>query len=481
LKQTEKKELAMSEKFLWGSATASYQCEGAWNEDGKGISMWDVFSHGSPQNINNVTGDVASDHYHRYEEDFKMMADSNQNSYRFSISWPRLIPEGTGPVNKKGVDFYHGMIDSMIKYGLEPNLTLYHWDLPEALQKKGGWENRETACAFADYARLCFKEYGGKVKIWTTINEPKYSTFAMYFAGNYPPNIQDGRRLIIAAYNTMFASALAIREFRGFPGIGSIGIVADYDPVYGVDNTPQTGLAKRMADNVCNNWVTDTAVKGTFPPDLVEQLAKSYSLDFVEENDKAIFMDGRVDFLGINYYCRSLVRPYTGGDSMRAANNTGKNDTSIDAGGFKRLMAVKGMFEQIAPLSGNITDWGFEIFPEGMYLAMKDIQDKYGDIPVYITENGLGIREKPVDGTIDDVHRIKFLEGHIKEMLRAKKEGVNVKGYYVWSTFDLYSWVNGYEKRYGLVYVDFENNLKRIPKKSYYWYQNFIKQFEEAK
>ena len=162
----------MNGKFLWGSATASYQCEGAWDEDGKGLSMWDVFSHESQLNINQVTGDIASDHYHRYEEDFKLMAEGGQNSYRFSLSWPRLIPDGTGAVNPKGVAFYHQMIDSMLAHGLEPNVTLYHWDLPEALQQKGGWENRETAYAFAEYAKLCFAEYGGKVKLWVTINEP---------------------------------------------------------------------------------------------------------------------------------------------------------------------------------------------------------------------------------------------------------------------------------------------------------------------
>jgi beta-glucosidase/6-phospho-beta-glucosidase/beta-galactosidase len=471
----------MGEKFLWGSATASYQCEGAWDEDGKGISMWDVFSHESPGNINHVTGDVASDHYHRYEEDFRMMAESSQNSYRFSLSWPRLIPNGTGAVNPKGIAFYHRMIDSMLSHGLEPNLTLYHWDLPEALQQSGGWENRETAHAFAEYARICFKEYGGKVKIWTTINEPKYSTFAMYLAGNYPPNVQDGQRLIAAAYNTMLASALAVREFRKFNDIGDIGIVADYDPVYGIDDSPKTKWAMRMADNVNNNWVTDTAVNGEFPADLVENLAKTHDLSFAKEADRAVFKDGKVDFLGINYYCRSLVRPYVSGETMRFINNTGKNNASGTADGFKRLMVIKGLFEQVMPLEGNITDWGFEVYSEGMYLALKDLQKKYGDVPIYITENGLGIREEVINGQLDDSKRITFLEEHIKEVLRARKDGVKVKGYYVWSSFDLYSWVNGYEKRYGLVYVDFDKGLKRIPKKSYYWYRDFIKHFEEEK
>jgi len=473
----------MSTKFLWGSATASYQCEGAWNEDGKGLSMWDVFSHESPLNINNVTGDIASDHYHRYEEDFKMMADSNQNSYRFSISWPRLFPHGKETINPQGVAFYHKLIDSMISYGIEPNLTLYHWDLPEALQKKGGWENIETAYAFAEFSKLCFNEYGKKVKIWVTINEPKYSTFSMYFSGNYPPNVKSGQHLISAAYNTMLASALAVIEFRKFKDIGQIGIVADYDPVYGTDDSPETKWAMRMADNIHNNWVCDTALKGEYPADLLIELAKYYDLGLMKEEHKAIFKAGTVDFLGINYYCRALVRPYTTGESFRGSNNTGKRKESTNNNeDFRKAMVVKGLFEQIIPLKdSNLTEWDFEIYPEGMYLTLKELMNKYGNIPIYITENGLGIREKPVDGKIDDDKRITFMHEHIKELLRAKEEGVNVNGYYVWSTFDLYSWVNGYEKRYGLVYVDFDDNCRRIPKKSYFWYRDFIKQFEEEK
>ncbi|MCC8165167.1 MAG: glycoside hydrolase family 1 protein [Planctomycetes bacterium] len=472
----------MAKKFLWGTATASYQCEGAWNEDGKGLSVWDVFSHESPLNINHVTGDVACDHYHRYEEDFKLLAEGGHNSYRFSIAWPRLIPNGTGEVNRKGVEFYHKFIDSMIAHGLEPNLTLYHWDLPDALARKGGWENKETAYAFADFARLCFKEYGNKVKIWVTINEPKYSLFSMYAAGNYPPNVQDTQRLMVAAYNTMFASALAAIEFRTFKDIGHIGIVADYDPVYGVDDSEECKFAVRMADHVLNGWVTDTAIKGTFPRELVDTLAQRFDVGFMKDEDKAIFEAGTLDFLGINYYFRAYVRPYTTGECMLAANNTGKSGANVsEVDGVQRTMVAKGMFERIKDPEGIYTEWDFEIFPDGMYALLIELRDRYGDIPLYITENGLGIREKPVDGRIDDDARVDFLDQHIQALLRARSEGINVCGYYVWSAFDLYSWVNGYDKRYGLIYVDFDEGNRRIPKKSYYWYKNFIRKFEEGK
>lgn len=467
-----------NKKFLWGSATASYQCEGAWNVDGKGRSIWDDFSHNSPLNINNVTGDIACDHYHRYEEDLDMMVNSNQNSYRFSLSWPRIIPDGTGTPNSKGIEYYHRLIDAILERGIEPNVTLYHWDLPKALADKGGWENVETAYAFAEFSKLVFSEYGEKVKIWVTINEPKYSIFSMYGSGNYPPNVRDGQRLIEASYNTMLASALAVKEFRKFKDIGKIGIVADYDPVYTIDKDEASIRAGRLADHVLNNWVTDTAIKGQFPQELISELKKKYNLDFMMEEHRSIFKEGTVDFIGINAYLRAIIRPYTGGPSMRTSNNDGKvADYDID--GYKKYMVVKDMFEQVVPKSDNVTDWDHEIFPESIYTTTKEIQKKYGDIPIYITENGLGLREEPdQNGYINDTKRIEFLDGNIKYLLKAREEGVNIQGYYIWSTFDLYSWVNGYEKRYGLVYIDFEDEeLKRVPKASYYWYRDFISNY----
>lgn len=466
----------MGKKFLWGSATASYQCEGAWNEDGRGLSIWDEFSHNSDKNINNVTGDVASDHYHRFEEDIRMMKEGGQNSYRFSIAWPRILPEGTGEVNQKGIDFYHRMIDCLLKNGIEPNVTLYHWDLPLPLQEKGGWENEETAYAFAEYARICFSEYGDKVKLWVTINEPHYSITSMYGAGNYPPNVKDGQRCIKAAYITMLASALAVKEFRKFSDIGQIGIVHDASPCYGADDSKETQFAVRMADNIFNNWVLEPAMRGEFPQDMLDELGKYYDLSFMKKENSKIFKSGTLDFIGINYYSRSFIRPYTEGESYIGVNNTGVK-SAID----QPLMVMKGMFEQIKDSGGEFTDWDMEIYPQGMYDTLMQIKQRYGNVPIYITENGVGLYEKLKDGRVEDDGRIDFLSKHIKEMLRAKEDGANVCGYYVWSTFDLYSWVNGYKKRYGLVYVDFEDDNRRIPKKSYYWYRDFIRSNKHIK
>ncbi len=467
----------MKNDFLWGSATAAYQCEGAWNEDGKGLSIWDDFSHYSPLNINHCTGDISSDHYHRYEEDFRMMSESNQNSYRFSIAWTRIMPNGTGEINQKGIDFYKRMIDTMLSFGIQPFVTLYHYDLPKTLQEKGGWENVETAYAFAEYARVCFKEFGSRVKIWVTINEPFYSIKSMYGAGNYPPNVKDGQRLVKAAYVTMLASALAVKEFRKFPDIGQIGIVADVAPVYGIDDSEECRKAMSIAEDCLTNWVLDTAIYGYFPATLIEALSKYYDLSFMQAFEKALFKAGTIDFIGLNYYDRALIRPYSGGKSMIAYNNTGKRYAGMEkVNGAYRLMVVEGLFEQIADENGKYTDWGFEVFPQGMFDTLVHLHEKY-KMPIYISENGIGSYEKVEDGKINDDFRIDFLSQHIDEMLKAKKKGVDVRGYYVWSTFDLYSWVNGYEKRYGLVYVDFSHGCKRTPKKSYFWYRDLIKEY----
>ena len=463
----------MNTSFLWGSATAAYQCEGAWNLDGKGISQWDDFSHNSPLNINHVTGDVASDFYHRYEQDINMLKESNQNSFRMSISWARIIPNGIGSVNTEGVAFYHRVFDCLKRNGITANVTLYHYDMPMALEEQGGWENVNTAFAFASFAKICFQEFGDKVNLWVTVNEPVYNLMCCYGVGNYPPHVKDVRRFAKAGYHYMLASALAVQEFRKLKLKGKIGIVHDIHPIYGINDSKECQFAIRMADNVLNNWVLDPAVYGYFPQDFINEIEKYFPLDFMKEEYKKIFKEGIVDFLGINYYTRAFVKPYTDGETCFNENNLGvrQKDSVVST----KLMNVKGMFERVKDPNGSYSDWDMEIYPEGLYDSLLLIKDRYHNIPVYITENGVGLHEKVINGEIDDTERINFLQSHILAMQEAMKRGANVQGYYVWSTFDLYSWVNGYDKRYGLVYIDFSSKeLTRIPKKSYYWYKNLI-------
>lgn len=458
-------------KFLWGSATAAYQCEGAWNIDGKGISQWDEFSHHSPLNINHVTGDIASDFYHRYEEDIRLLKESNQNSFRMSISWTRIIPDGIGTVNNEGVRFYREVFKCLRENGVEPNVTLYHYDLPMALEKEGGWENIKTAYAFAEYAAVCFREFRDIVKIWVTVNEPVYNLMCCYGVGNYPPHVKNPKKFACAGYHYMLASALAVQKFRNLNIDGKIGIVHDIHPVYALNNTEAYHFAQRMADNVLNNWVLDTAVLGYFPSDFINELEKHFPLDFMRDEHRELFRKGTVDFIGINYYTRAFVKPYTDGETCFNENNSGKREE----GAAKKLMNVKGMFERVEDPDGKYSDWDMEIYPEGLYDSLMLIKSRYQNIPVYITENGIGLHETLENGTIEDDDRINFLDAHINAMQKAIKDGANVCGYYVWSTFDLYSWVNGYEKRYGLIYIDFnDERLIRIPKKSYYWYKQLI-------
>ncbi|WP_312694271.1 glycoside hydrolase family 1 protein [Caproiciproducens sp.] len=461
------------DRFLWGSATAAYQCEGAWSEDGKGMGEWDTFCHSEKNNVNPVTGDVSCDHYHRYEEDIRMMAEGNQNTYRFSIAWSRIIPDGTGAVNQKGIDHYNKVIDTCLNYNIVPNATLFHYDLPDALAKKGGWENRGTVDAYAAYAKACFEAFGDRVPLWTTVNEPSYYTHCAYAAGNYPPNIQNFSRRSRAAYYLLLASARAVAAYHEKKYAGQIGLVHDAYPIETEENDEANRKAGYNAELFFNKWVTDCCLKGFFSDDLIEKLIEcDIDLSFREKGDDLIFHKGTVDFLGLNIYDRQYVKPYQGGKTEIRMNNRGK-DNKVRAG-----MRIRNWFETAYDENVQKNEWGMEIYPKCIYNELTEIKRQYGDIPLYITENGVGLYESPDrTGTVQDDARIAYLSGCIDYMLKAKEEGVNVRGYYVWSSLDLYSWINGYEKRYGLVYVDYDNGNGRVPKKSYYWYRDLIEKY----
>ncbi len=455
--------------FLWGSATASYQCEGAWNEDGRGETQWDVFSHESPLNINHVSGDVASDHYHRYLEDLDLLRDGNQNTYRFSISWTRIIPDGVGEVNQKGIDFYNRLIDACLERGIVPNVTLWHYDLPQKLYQEGGWENRKTIDAFVRYAQICFQAFGDRVPLWVTVNEPEFYTYCAYAAGNYPPNVTDFNRFAKVGYHLLLGSAKVVAAYKKCGCPGKIGLVHASGNVETEGTDEANRIAYRNADLFYNKWVTDTCIKGYFPEDLFDKLRESnIDLSFVKEEDKADFMAGTVDFLGVNIYSRSYVKPCSQDTTYVNINNKGA------ASQVREGICIKGWFETAYDPNVRVNKWGREIYPRCMYDELLELKRHYGDIPIYITENGHGCYESAQDGQIQDDERIGILQEFIDWMKKAMAEGVNVKGYYIWSTMDLYSWVNGYAKRYGLVHVDFDHGLKRTPKKSYYWYRDLI-------
>lgn len=451
----------MDKKFLWGSATASYQCEGAWNVDDKAPSMWDKYLH--DENLEN--GDVASDFYHHYEEDIRMLAEGGQNSFRFSLSWPRIIKNREGEVNPAGIAFYNRVIDTCLKYNVQPFVTIYHWDLPEYWQEQGGWLSPEVPKAYQHLAEVCFENFGDRVQLWTTFNEPKWIIVNGYLIGNYPPGENNVQHTMIAAYHMMYASALAVHSFRRGNYAGKIGIVHSYTPVDGVDDTIQTRLAVRNADNYANNWVLDTAALGEFPIDLIAKLSEDYDISFIQPAVLKVIKENTVDFLGLNYYSRTLVKPYTSGETQLRFNHTGKP-------GESKIM-IKDWFEQVRNPDSQYTAWDTEIYPQGLQKGLLQAYDRY-HLPIYVTENGIGVREDISVPQVKDDYRISYMNDHINAIMNAIDQGCPVLGYYAWSTMDLYSWKNGVEKRYGLVAVDFDHDRQRRPKDSYYWYQSII-------
>ena len=460
----------MSRNFLWGSATAAYQCEGGWKEGNKGLSNWDVFCHSEKNNVNPVTADVACDHYHRYEEDIRMLAEGGQNAYRFSIAWTRILPTGTGKRNREGIDFYNRLIDTCLKYQVEPLVTLYHYDLPQPLFEAGGWENREIVEQYLEYARICFEEFGDRVNYWVTINEPNYETLCCYGYGNYPPNVQSLERRWKAMYHMMLASARAVALYRENGHQGMIGLVSDSYPIVAADHTAACTKAARKADLFFNLCVNDVCVKGAYPEDFLEQLKEDgYDLSYMRPEDREDFRKGTVDYLGINAYNRYIAEPCEGDGTNLKANNKGNGENEkFQIGGWFSLGEDKTMEK---------TPWGMEICPQSIYDLLMTLKELYPHTPVIITENGVGNYDEPVEGQIHDAYRIDYLNGYVDWIEKAIEDGCDVRGYFVWSTMDVYSWINGYKKRYGLVYIDYDSEeLGRIPKDSYYWYKNKIQE-----
>lgn len=451
----------MNNNFLWGSATASYQCEGAWNEDGKVESMWDKYLHDNKLE----NGDVASDHYHRYAEDIELIKAGHQNTYRFSISWPRIIKEN-GKINEKGISFYKKVIDKCLKNNITPFITISHWDLPQYLEKEGGWLNRNTVFAFQKFAKICFEYFGDKVRYWTTFNEPKWIIVNGYLIGNYPPGRNSVQDAMVAGYHMMLANAWGVKEFRQGNYKGKIGLVHSYTPVDGVDDSIETQIAVRNADNYCNNWVLDTAALGYFPIDMISKLSsEGRDISFIRSEDLEIIKKNTVDFLGLNYYSRTLVKPYKSGETQLKFNNSGKSGES--------KIVIKDWFEQVMDPESEYTEWDTEIYPKGLEKGLIEAYRKY-KLPIYVTENGVGVRENVQVDQVNDDYRISFMNDHINAIMNAIDKGCDVRGYYAWSTMDLYSWKNGTEKRYGLIAVDFKNGLSRKPKKSFYWFKDII-------
>ncbi len=433
------------ETLKWGAATASYQIEGAANEDGRSPSIWDTFSH-APGNVRNGDhGDEACNSYHLYKEDVQHLKKLGVDLYRFSIAWPRVMPEGRGELNPKGVAYYQNLIDELIENGIEPMITLYHWDLPQVLQDKGGWENRDTIDAFNEYAVAMFKEFGDKVSKWITINEPWCASFLSNYLGAHAPGKTDLQAGVDVAHHLMVAHGKAVQSFRELLPDGEIGYAPNTGWLEPFSNKQEDIDACKRAMMWQKEWFMDPVFKGSYPETLITIFENHNAKLKLEDGDLELISQP-IDFMGINYYTGSLGRYKEG----------------------------EGLFEvEEIPLDYRKTDIGWPIYADGFYNVLTDLYETYGDVPIYITENGACYNHEVEDGRVHDQERIDYLKQHLTSLHRAIESGVPIKGYIVWSLLDNFEWAFGYEKRFGIIHVNYRT-FERTPKDSYYWYRQTI-------
>lgn len=463
--------------FLWGSASAAYQIEGGYQSGNKGMSVWDSFVRIPGKTYQETTGDIAVDHYHRFKEDIALMAEMGLQTYRFSIAWSRIYPDGNKAINPLGIAFYHELIDECLSYKIEPMITIYHWDLPQHLQDAyGGWENRQIVDDYVQYATTLFREYGSKVKYWITMNEQNVFTRLGWMSGAHPPGkINDEKLFYQVNHHAFMAHAKTVLVFKKLVPFGMIGASFNYHASYAKDAHPQHALAKADYDDLINYWWLDMYGYGRYPKAAWQYLEEKGVTPDVQDGDSAILKEAasKLDFLGINYYRTDMIAYCDENEESAAAifNTTGKKGTT-------QTVKVPGMYQ--VPLNPYLptTDWDWTIDPEGLRFCCREITSRY-DLPIIITENGLGAFDKLEDGKIHDPYRIAYLQKHLLALKKAIEEGCNVIAYCTWSFTDLLSWLNGYQKRYGFVYIDRQEaehsgTLARIKKDSYDWYKEVI-------
>ena len=462
--------------FLFGSASAAYQVGGAYREEGKGESIWDQWTKIEGKTYKGTNGDVAADHYHRYKEDIALMKEMGLKAYRFSVSWPRILPKGRGEVEKKGLKFYHDLIDDLLKNNIEPVMTLYHWDLPLALQEEyGGWESRKIIEDFKNYAGILFKEYGQKVKYFIILNEPNIFTQLAYVLALHPPGKKDMKTFLQAYHHTALVHAEVVKLFKEGEYPDQIGSSIAYSPGYAASDNPKDLEAKRRYEETINHWIMDSFYKGEYPKWGMEEFTRRGIAPKIMPEDYGVLKAGAElsDFIGINYY-QSVTLAYNPEDGI----SLGEVNVSGEKGNFQES-GIPGLYKQVFNHELEYTDWDWAIDPDGLYQALVEITKRY-EKPIIISENGIGAFDKVEEGEIHDTYRIDYFREHLRACLRAMDEGVELIGFCTWSFTDLLSWLNGYQKRYGFVYIDFEDDaLPRVKKESFYFYQQVIKTYGE--
>ncbi|MEU2553797.1 GH1 family beta-glucosidase [Streptomyces sp. NPDC013313] len=424
---------ALPHDFLWGTATAAYQIEGAVAEDGRSPSIWDTFSHTPGKIANDDNGDVACDHYHRWREDIGLMRRLGTNAYRLSVAWPRVIPGGTGAVNAKGLAFYDELVDALLEAGITPAVTLYHWDLPQALQDRGGWPERATALAFAEYASTVAERLGDRVKLWATLNEPSCSAWIGHLEGTMAPGWTDLTAAVRASYHLLLGHGLATSAIRAAVPDAQVGIVNNLSTVFPATDRPEDLAAARRHDGHVNRWWLDPVHGRGFPADMVE----TYGVELPEQPGDMETIAAPLDWLGLNYYFPAYVADDPDGPAPRVR--------SVRRDGVSRT----GM------------DW--EIDAGGIETLLLRLTEEYGARKIYVTENGSAYPDvvRP-DGTVDDPERQEYLERHLAACASAARKGAPLAGYFAWSLLDNFEWAYGYDKRFGLVHVDYRTQVRTI-------------------
>jgi beta-glucosidase len=445
--------LRFPEGFLWGAATAAYQVEGAAAEDGRTRSIWDTFTHMSGLIRNGHAGDVAVDHYRRARDDVALMAGLGLRSYRFSVAWPRIQPGGTGPVNQPGLDFYRRLVDDLLAAGIEPWITLYHWDLPQELEDAGGWPSRDTAYRFADYAALVADALGDRVRYWTTLNEPWCSAFLGYAAGTHAPGRREPGRAIQAVHHLLLGHGLAARTLRGSLPLARVGITLNLADVSPSSPAAADTEAARRIDGLANRLFLDPLLCGKYPSDVLNDLNAITDFGHIHGGDLAV-ISAPLSMLGVNYYTSHLV----GADGSEPAPEW--------VGSERVRFATRG---------NPVTSMGWEIDAAGLLATLRRVHGEYPRLPLYITENGAAFDDVlGPDGGVHDPLRVAYLRDHLRACHQAIDEGIPLKGYFAWSLLDNFEWADGYTKRFGIVYVAYPTQ-RRIPKSSARWYAEVIR------
>ena len=433
-------------EFLWGAATAAYQIEGGVAEDGRGESIWDRFSHTPGTVLNGDTGDVADDHYHRWRGDIALMQELGLNAYRFSIAWPRIFPRGTGAVNPAGLDFYDRLVDGLVEAGITPFVTLYHWDLPQALQDQGGWADPACVDAFADYAATVAQRLGDRVHHWITHNEPWVVAFVGNYQGRHAPGLRDLETALRVAHNLLLSHARAVPRLRAASAGSQVGITLNFSTSRPASASPEDAQAAALHDQYVNRWFLDPISGRGYPAEMArvfgDRLVEPLRADLAE-------IATPLDFLGVNYYFPNFLR--AGGEL-----------------GFEALSE-----QELSARGYELTAMGWPVVPDAFHELLTRLGRDYQPPAIYVTENGAAFDDQPSGGRVRDERRVAYLHGHIGAVHQAMADGVPVRGYFVWSLLDNFEWALGYSRRFGVVYVDYSTQA-RLVKDSGRWYQQLV-------